>query len=169
MSSQAFKKMQTDKIDAGEGIEAADIANLMCDHSYFDQFKPFVRHSCVKILEEFRMPFLKAFEGRSSAELVMAKGALYDRVRQVCTVDVKACHSSYFSPANDEAPEDADEKAIQCAACRLLSADAEHAYRSAAKSPQTAIEGMCPHVGYAHKPYVWLEDFCAEMVDDHAG
>lgn len=169
LTAEAFEKMQTQNVDAGEAVNGNDLANLMCDDPFFSDFKNYVKYSCIKILDERREQFLNGFAGTGSVDSVVSKKKVYERTRNICVDEVKACRSSMLD-------DDTVTNKNQCSACEVVAPDFYRAFQShnvtnkaGKRLPATvALEKVCSKLGHYHQPYIWLEEYCDETVDDHA-
>ncbi len=65
----------------------------LCEHESMTYYEPFVAYSCIKLMSEHRMEFLKAFEGESGSDVEMMKGSIYNKMKDVI-IDVYfyLCH-----------------------------------------------------------------------------
>ncbi len=83
VSAKALQQMQKDG-EGGEGmLEIQKLISLLCDNPQLDKFNPFVKYSCMKIMDEKRLPFLTSFEGSASAATATQKGVVYERRKSV--------------------------------------------------------------------------------------
>ncbi len=64
-------------------VDANKLVELICDEAYFDHFQPFVKLSCIKILNEGKEQFLKHFAGGSSVQTVLNKAETFRRTVSV--------------------------------------------------------------------------------------
>lgn len=71
------KKASSKTIDAGSLIDH------FCDGEIFLEYQDFVKLSCIKILEEFRIPFLESFKGTTSESLVTNKKESFTKKQKV--------------------------------------------------------------------------------------
>lgn len=181
ISATHFQQMQLAGEDAGGVAQAHDIANLMCDDVFFDRFHTFVRYSCMKVLNDYDNDFLLHFEGLASNMLANSKSVLYERTVSFCSEKIDAC----VNPVTTSKPRRwylyicnvimlfitfafCEFGRNQCNACRVLAVDAESAYKTVIGKPKQVVEDVCKDLGYFHQPYVWLEEYCDEMMDDHS-
>lgn len=175
-----FRKVQ----DLGEQptAQASEIAERMCDSKYFDRFLPFIRYSCMKILDDHSADFLLQFEGH--VKMIRAKNIMYERITSFCGEGIHACPTALpFDKKNSKYENNHNlicsynilticfviYDRTQCDACRVLAVDAESAYKTILGKPTQVIENVCRTLGYYHQPYVWLEEYCDEMMEDYSG
>lgn len=169
LTAEMFEKMQSQDIEAGESVNGNEIANLMCDSPFFSDYKNYVKYSCIKMLDEKRDQFLNGFAGTGSVDSAVSKKKVYERTRNICVDEVKACSPSMLMdrPVADK---------NQCSACETIAPDFYRAFQTHNATNKagkrlpvvTALEKVCGHLGFYHQPYIWLEEYCDEVMDDYA-
>jgi hypothetical protein len=75
--------MQRKGISAESVLESQNLLDGICDNEQIMKFNEFVKFSCIKLLDDFGIPFLKHFEGKSSAASVLQKAETYNRKKAV--------------------------------------------------------------------------------------
>lgn len=66
-------------------LDANQLSELICDDEYFKQFQPFVRLSCIKLLNDGKQQFLEQFAGATSVQTVLNKADNFKRKQNVRT------------------------------------------------------------------------------------
>jgi hypothetical protein len=83
LSAKEMARMKKKGIPSKSQMDSVSIANGMCEHDNFYSFKPFVRWSCVKIIQESSQMLLQAFLGNQSASDMIGKHENFKRKQQV--------------------------------------------------------------------------------------
>jgi len=81
--SDELTKMKKQNIQNGAVVDAAALAKNICDSAFFDMYEEYIRHSCIKIMHEHYLQFIKKFEGLGSPELIYGTGSLYRKTKEV--------------------------------------------------------------------------------------
>jgi hypothetical protein len=55
----------------------------MCGNSFFNNYEPFLSHSCLKLQREYSTELASAFPGDTLAVFELSKGDIFDRVEKV--------------------------------------------------------------------------------------
>ena len=90
VSAAELAKMQKEGKLAKSVLEVQNLVTLICDNEYLTKFQPFIKYSCMKIMDEFRLPFLKQFEGSMSSTMMTQKLDIFERKKNICVDEVKA-------------------------------------------------------------------------------
>jgi hypothetical protein len=64
-------------------LAVQNLVNGICDNAYLNKFNKFVKHSCIKIMDEHQHPFLKQFEGSVSSTIVTQNSVVLNQKRKV--------------------------------------------------------------------------------------
>mmetsp|Transcript_34429 Transcript_34429/g.50042 ORF Transcript_34429/g.50042 Transcript_34429/m.50042 type:complete len:277 (+) Transcript_34429:39-869(+) len=169
VSSSRLQEMQSKGIIANSVLESQNLLDGICDHEYIMKYNEFVKFSCIKILEDFGIPFLKHFDGKSSAASVIQKAETYNRKKAICT-ESKACTNASF-----DVHKISSKSSKKCQACHIIALDIDTSRRLLHTNPgphrvtlrEFLEDKFCNNLGYNHQPYSWLESTCDEMVEEH--
>lgn len=163
VASKKIQDMEKEGHPTDTRVDAATIGNNICDAATFGNFETYIQHSCIKIMTDHSLDFLKTFEGSLTSSIAYSKGEMFSRARDICVNKVNACPDSDFQRANISAS-----SRSPCAACAIIVEDIETLYQIAyAPDAQSIIDGVCDSLGYGHSPSSWLESHCHELIDDH--
>jgi hypothetical protein len=83
VTSRRLEKMQRSGVSAFSAVEAHELADLICDDNYLTSFQPFVKYSCIKIMDEHGLKLMKIFEGSFTKDLVTNKAEIFEKKRKV--------------------------------------------------------------------------------------
>jgi hypothetical protein len=78
-----MKKMIKSGKPSGSELVANNVVDGLCESDNFAKYNDFVKWSCTKIFEEFRVPFLEAFQGTLSQFSTITKADIYDKRMEV--------------------------------------------------------------------------------------
>jgi hypothetical protein len=97
LATNKIIEMQTKGLAVGEELDVAPLINSICDLEYFNRYAPFMRYGCMKLLEDHRVEFLKAWEGDiASTQFSTSKGNIFSKSKDICVNISLACPSSMF-------------------------------------------------------------------------
>jgi hypothetical protein len=83
VTSTELGEMQKRGKSASSILAVQNLVNGICDNVHLNQFNKFVQHSCIKIMDEHQLPFLRQFEGSVSTTSVTHNSAILDQKRKV--------------------------------------------------------------------------------------
>ncbi len=83
VSAAELNKMQKDGKSAKSVLAVQDLVAGICDHKSLNQFNRFIQLTCIKIMEEHQLPFLKQFEGSVSSTSVTHNSVVLEQKRKV--------------------------------------------------------------------------------------
>ena len=83
LSSDRLKQMQKSGVAQGEVMEAQTLLEGICDNPHFNKYASFIKYSCIKVLEDFRLPFLESFVGKADASSATVLNTVYSRKKEV--------------------------------------------------------------------------------------
>jgi hypothetical protein len=64
-------------------VDAMGLLDHFCDRDEFSEYRSFIKMSCIKILDEFRVTFLESFQGNATETSMTNKKELYARKKHV--------------------------------------------------------------------------------------
>ena len=64
-------------------FDAASVIHHMCDNPHFAGFAEFAKLSCIKILDEYRAPFLAKFTGSTTTTSLTNKREMFEKKKDV--------------------------------------------------------------------------------------
>ena len=82
--------LQLKKSRKSKTVDAIGLLDHFCDRIEFSEYRSFIKMSCIKILDEFRVTFLESFQGNATETSMTNKKELYARKKHV------SCHIMYF-------------------------------------------------------------------------
>lgn len=176
VSQKQLAQMSKNNVQAGEAVDASALSYLICDDEFFVKYKRYIHYSCIKIFNDHRTVFLQEFVGDGTADSMTSKAIMHQRTRGFCFDKIKACTSNQV-PDLPPAPTRNRDVCYACSALATLF-DMSHRAFNTTKLPRNspirhvsaaaAIEDTCARVGSLYSPYLWLEEQCEDMVQDHA-
>lgn len=163
--SEEMKRMNKEGVPSGASVDATHIAQNLCNSTFFGGYEDFIRHSCLKIIGESLIQFLKKFEGSGNSNFVYQKGSLYRKTEDIC-VDLSACQLQSFQSHGKAI----SEKMSTCDSCHVVISELEN-LRFVRKEKNIArlLNEVCDFVSYSNPYSVLLESLCEELVDDFSG
>lgn len=78
--------LQLKKSKKSKTVDAMGLLDHFCDRDEFSEYRSFIKMSCIKILDEFRLTFLESFQGNATETSMTNKKELYARKKHV------SCH-----------------------------------------------------------------------------
>jgi hypothetical protein len=82
-SSTIMTEMKTAGLPSGSDVNANAVAKGLCSLAAFETYETFIKNSCVKIINEFELPFLKVFEGSMLNDANGIKADMFEKRREV--------------------------------------------------------------------------------------
>lgn len=145
-----------------EIVDLKLLEESLCAFSYFSGFAPFVRRSCDLILQNHSKSFLSVYYDAVTEDYSNSKGNLYNKMGDICVNKVKACPPQYFQRSDLLSKE-----RTKCNACKLIADDLELVL-NVVKEPNTEslVANICNSIGFDHRPHVWLEEQCEEIMEE---
>lgn len=165
--AQELSDMNKKGVAPFSAFEAGNIINLVCDNSYFEQFVPSVKYSCINLMDKHRVQILEHFTGNASAVTVANKAQVFERKKHICISDAEACKEAHFK--SRKVITKVSKKKTKCSACMTIGDDIHMIYRllKDKKTLKDRLEDdFCDSLGYNHSPYTWLESVCDEIVEE---
>lgn len=161
-----FKEMEEKK--AGSSMTAKldiyDLTNNICENKYFEGYKPFIRHACYKIIGDELSTIVKHYKRARVDDYRNTKGNHFSKAMDVCVTDIDACTVEEFKKSDIP-----DKSRTQCNACRIISDDMELIMNVVKyPTPSQIVEVICSTLGFSHQPYIWMEHYCEELVEDYS-
>jgi len=71
------------KTGKNKTVDAKALLDHFCDRNEFSEYRSFIQMSCIKILDEFQMPFLESFQGNATETSMTNKKESYARKKHV--------------------------------------------------------------------------------------
>ena len=68
-------------------VDAMGLLDHFCDRDEFSEYRSFIKMSCIKILDEFRVTFLESFQGNATETSMTNKKELYTR-KKTCKLSL---------------------------------------------------------------------------------
>lgn len=165
-TNDALIKMQKAGKPSSTMLEANSLVEGMCDSPDLSRYQPFVRWSCVKLMNEYQTKFLEKFAGEASVTNINNLSSLFKRKRQICVKETKACPAADFKKANLTMS-----ARTKCAACNIVASEIQVLSKALAKGAplrQILEDDFCSALGGSFQPYGWVQDVCQEIVEDYA-
>jgi hypothetical protein len=83
LASDEIQSMQKSGKPALSSLEANQLAHFICDHSSFNNFQPWMKFGCMKLMEDHSIDFLQQFAGYVTINDIINKAENYGRKRRV--------------------------------------------------------------------------------------
>lgn len=83
LTKDKLKNMQSRAVPSKTTVEANEVAQGICDHVSFFSMQPFMRYSCMKIMDEASQNFLEEFTGHLTVSDLQSKADSFKRKRRV--------------------------------------------------------------------------------------
>lgn len=160
-----FKEMENEKQGSSYSatLNLRNITATLCRKAYFDDYQPFIRHSCNKIIKDEYLKFLRTYKKAQMKAYENSYTNLYAKSLQICGKDLKACNLDVFVRSNHT-----EKDRTKCNACKIIAEDIEMTMKVRYASASKILEDICAILGLHSQPYAWMEQFCDDLVEDHS-
>lgn len=87
LAAQELERMRKSGEKSSSLLEANRLAENMCDHPAINyKYQPFVKFSCIKLLNEHQKDFMEAFAGHATMVSFQNKADMFHRKRKVSEI-----------------------------------------------------------------------------------